>query len=343
MPDKTINLQFSLQTLLKIFLFGAGLYVVYRLQAIIILLFVSWLFASAINPLISWGERHSLPRGVSLTAIFIIFVIVLVSAIASIVPPLVVEISSLIQQIELPPVITTRLSEYNLQELEILARQLTSLPRFAGAIVTTFSSFLFLFTFSIITYYLVIERPYMHRHLIQFFGRNHDQTEIEIFINRFESQVGGWIRGELCLMVIIGFMTYIALSLLGIDYALPLAILAGLLEIVPNIGPTIAAIPAILIATITYSVPMGLIVMGVYVLIQQIENNLIVPKIMRKTTGLHPLVTILLIIIGLELGGMIGAILSIPIFLAIKVGIQEWSKMKRPGDAITNTLKQFKS
>ena len=115
-------------------------------------------------------------------------------------------------------------------------------------------------------------------------------------------------------MVIIGFMTYFSLIILGIPYALPLAVLAGILEIVPNLGPTIAAIPAIFMG-LTVSPVVGLGALATSILIQQLENNLIVPKVMQSATGAQPLATILVLLMGLTLGGVMGAILAMPLYL----------------------------
>jgi predicted PurR-regulated permease PerM len=104
--------------------------------------------------------------------------------------------------------------------------------------------------------------------------------------------------------------------ILGVPSALPLAILAGLLEIVPTIGPVIAAVPAVLVG-FTVSPVIGIAVASLYFLVQQLENHLIVPKIMQKAVGVNPLVTILSLGVGFQLGGPIGAILAVPILIVL--------------------------
>ena len=109
----------------------------------------------------------------------------------------------------------------------------------------------------------------------------------------------------------IGVITWLVLTILGIPFALPLAILAGFLEIIPTIGPIIAAIPAVIVA-FAISPLTGLVVMLAYVGIQIAENNILVPKIMQKAVGLNPIVILVAILIGGQLFGIIGALLSIP-------------------------------
>ena len=152
----------------------------------------------------------------------------------------------------------------------------------------------------------------------------------EHFVNSLERQIGGWVRGQVLLMLVIGTLTYICLSILQIPYALPLAILAGLLEILPNIGPTIAAVPALIIAYAHGSFLLTAIVGITYILIQQIENNFIVPAVMKKAAGLNPLVTILVMIVGLRLGGFLGAFIAVPAFFFVKVLAAEIYKFRLP-------------
>jgi predicted PurR-regulated permease PerM len=132
-----------------------------------------------------------------------------------------------------------------------------------------------------------------------------------------ETKLGNWIRAELLLMTAIGTMTYIGLVLLGIDTALPLALLAGMLEIIPSIGPIISAVPAVIIALVIHPL-LGLSTIALYFLIQFLENNLLVPQIMQKTTGVNPLISLLGLMVGFRLGGTVGAVLAIPTILVIQ-------------------------
>ena len=149
---------------------------------------------------------------------------------------------------------------------------------------------------------------------------------IGIFIG-VEDRLGAWVRGQATLGLTIGIMTAIGLSLLGLPYVLPLSIFAGLLEAVPNIGPIVSAIPAILIA-LTISPLMGLVTALLYFIIQQAENHLIVPFVMRKVVGLPPLVTMIALLIGGKLAGIPGALLGVPIVVTMQTIISEYYKLK---------------
>jgi len=133
-------------------------------------------------------------------------------------------------------------------------------------------------------------------------------------------------------MLGIGLMSYVGLSLFGIEYALPLAILAGLLEIIPIVGPIISAIPAIIIAlTISPSPFLAIAVAILYFIIQQFENHIIVPMIMKQAVGIPPVITILAILIGGRLAGISGALLSIPIFICLHILFQEFFTSREEG------------
>jgi predicted PurR-regulated permease PerM len=144
-------------------------------------------------------------------------------------------------------------------------------------------------------------------------------------MNNIESSLGSWVNAQLLLMLIIGLLSYIGYLVLGLKYAVPLAIIAGLLEAIPNIGPIVTTVIASLFAlTISPLTALFTVIFGI--LVQQLENNFIVPKVMSKSVGLNPLVTILLIISGSQLAGIVGALLAIPLFLTIQAVVKGLSK-----------------
>lgn len=124
-------------------------------------------------------------------------------------------------------------------------------------------------------------------------------------------------------MFAVGLLSFTGYSLLGIPFALPLAILMGLLEIVPYAGPIIASVPAVIIG-FGISPIMGLATAALIFLIQQLESYVLTPKIMQQTAGVNPIVTLLALTIGFRLGGVLGLIISVPVFLTVKVILKEY-------------------
>ena len=147
---------------------------------------------------------------------------------------------------------------------------------------------------------------------------------VQRFISALEKELGGWVIGQLSLMLIIGIATGIGLYLIGVPYALPLGILAGLLEIIPNIGPTLAAVPSVILAFLFGGPVSGVVTLLFYILLQQFEGIIITPQIMKNTAHVSPLVSILLITASLRILGAVGALLAIPVYIAVRTAYAFW-------------------
>jgi predicted PurR-regulated permease PerM len=218
--------------------------------------------------------------------------------------------------------------DYTIENIQLLANQLTSVPRIVGIIVSAFSSVLYIVSLFAITFYLLLERKQLH-HYLKFLFASEAEAKAEKFVGQIEQKIGGWVRGELMLMTIVGVTTFIGLALLRIPFALPLALLAGVLELLPNVGPTVSAIPAIIIAYLVGSWPLALFTLALYILIQQLENHLIVPQVMRAAVGINPVITILIMLTGFKLAGVSGAILAIPVYIVLQATLTEWYHFKK--------------
>lgn len=326
------NLVISAKTLFTLTLFILGVYLAWLLQGVIVALFISLLLATAINPFVVRLERRGVSRQLGITLIFLLLILSLLLIFAAVVPPFVRELYRLLDTIVIPQSLKNSLLslEYSLQDLEVIFNQLKGLPRIFDAVSGIFSVIVVAVTFGVVTYYILMERPTLHRYLVWLFGNSRDEKKAERFVDALEHQIGGWVRGEALLMFVVGGLTYLGLAILGVPYALPLAILAGVLEILPNVGPTLASIPALIIA-LTHGSPLyAAIVGGAYILIQQLENSFIVPKIMKQSVGINPLITILCMIVGLKLGGVVGAFIAVPLYLCIKVVATEWYRLRLP-------------
>jgi len=167
----------------------------------------------------------------------------------------------------------------------------------------------------VISFYLTVQEKGVKRFIMSLTPAKH-QSYLSSLIERIQRKMGGWLRGQLLLMLIVGILTYIALRLIGLKYALVLALIAGILEIVPYIGPIISAIPAVILGFVQ-SPFLALLVIILYILIQQIESQIIAPQVMRRAVGLNPIITIIAILIGAKLAGILGIILAVPITAAL--------------------------
>lgn len=324
MPSK---IEISHRTIIFTVFFLIFLYLLFLIRQILAVLFVAFILMSALNPTISRLERFKIPRGLSIIFIYLLILVVFGLTIAGVVPPLVDQTSLLISRL---PQYTQALGlpAFDHNFLTNQLNQLGSLPaNLLKITMGVFSNLLGIIILAVVTFYLLIERKNLDRYLYFLFGPD-GEKKAQRFVDELEKKLGSWIRAQLALMIIVGVMSYLGLRLLGVEFALPLALLAGILEIIPNIGPTIAAVPAVL-AGLAVSPIMGLAVAALYFLIQQIENSLIVPQVMAKETGLNPLITLVSLIIGFRLAGMVGAILAIPVVLMIQVVASEIYASKR--------------
>lgn len=179
-----------------------------------------------------------------------------------------------------------------------------------------------------LVFFWLTERPRLQRYALAF-APAHRRGGIRDAWNEVESRLGLWVRGQLILMATIGVATGIAYTLIGLPAALLLALIAAVMEVVPIVGPLLGAIPAVLIAT-TISTETALVTMGVYLLLQIIEGNVLVPIVMRNSVGLSPFLVLLSLLLGGTAGGVLGAIVAVPIVAGITVVLERLQDRDTP-------------
>lgn len=316
------KIEVSYRTIVFIFGFMGLLWFLYQIKGVLFLLFLAVILMSILRPGVGWLEKKNLPRAWAIVIVYLLLLVTLGSILALIITPLAVQTGNLLSRL---PDILTRLNIFQLElkNLNFIGAEMIKLPqqliRLIGSAAT---NLLYLFTLLVMTYYLLLEREHLTHYLLVLFGDGDGRKRAESLTDEIERVLGGWARGQLTLMLIIAVMSYIGLSLLGVPSAIPLALLAGLLEFITNIGPTLATVPAAIVG-FSISPLMGVTVIILYWLIQQIENNLLVPKIMRHAVGLNPLITISLILSGYKVAGTAGAVVAIPFFLMVKILLRE--------------------
>lgn len=314
---ETKKIEISQKTIIFTFALMLSLWFLYQIRDIIVLLFIGFILMTAVNPLVKLAKKIKIPTIVVMLGVYFGLISLVSAVVASLAPAIVEQTKGL--TLALPTYMHSLENILNTQfDPNMIGNYVNAIPSNLLRIVAgAFSNIMSVLALFFMSYYLVLERPNLHKYLLRFFPKNEAEERAENLVVAVEKQVGGWVRGELFLMAIIGVMTYAGLFFLGVPFALPLAILAGFLEAVPNLGPTLAAIPAIIIGlTVSPVIAIGTLVMAI--IIQQLENNLIVPKVMQSATGTKPLVTIIVLLIGFTLGGIAGAVLAMPIYLTIQ-------------------------
>lgn len=319
------RIEISHKTIIFIAAFCGVLWFLFQVRDILFLLFISFILMSALNPFVDKLEKLRIPRAMGIALLYIVLWGFFGGLIAGIIPGFVEQTSRLVS---LLPETLSQIDFFNenqQQFSEQIISRIGALPEnVLKIIVSLFSNILGVFTTLVVTFYLLLERKNLDKYFALLLGEAHHPKATRV-VNEIEKRLGGWVRGQLILMLIVGMLTYSGLIVLGIDIAIPLAILAGLLEIVPNIGPTLSAVPAVLIG-LSINPLMGAATAALYFLVQFLENNLLVPNVMKKATGVNPIVSIISLMIGFKLAGPLGAVLSIPTVLIIQtIGLEFFS------------------
>lgn len=320
----TRKIDISHRTIVFVAIFILGLWIMYVILDLLLLLFVAIILSSAITPLVNVFSKRGLPKVLVIVVVYIIVFFVLGGLIASILPTLIEQSSKLVTT--LPTLLAAKFNMV-VPDSSILQSELANISKNLYSVALgLFSNFLTFIFLLVLTFYLSLEKEMLQEKAAVFFiGK---EEKVRKLFSKIEDKLGAWLRGQLLLTIIIGTATYIGLTILGLPYALPLAILAGSLEVVPVIGPIISAIPAIGLA-LTYSPILAGGVAGLYLLIQQLENHIIVPQVMKRAVGLNPLVVILAIAIGSRLFGIVGGILAVPMTVVAQIIVAEvldWRK-----------------
>lgn len=290
-----------------------------EIKMIIIDLFISYIIMAALTPFVVELTKRKVPNVLATTITFLIAVSLLFLLIIPLVPFFVAQIASLIKSFPSYLDNTANLLGIRVdlnQAQAFLGAEAANLGENAYSITKSiFSGFFSFLTVMVIGFYLLLDRKNTKRALVAFFPEK-IQDKAESTMSEIEMKLGAWVRGQIVLSVFIGVLTWIMLTALGVPFALPLALIAGILEIVPTLGPIISAIPAMIVALSISPTLMIIVAIG-YIGIQMLENNILVPKIMEQAVGLNPIVIIISVGIGANLLGVIGALLAIPFISAM--------------------------
>jgi predicted PurR-regulated permease PerM len=333
-------------------LLGTLGYLVYQIKDIIIIFFVSLLFATALDPTIDRLQRFRIPRSISVIIIFILLITGFVLFIGNLIPILSKELldlgltaqnlinNLLTGKIEMPgylewlnPIIqdtfggvntnslTTNLQNYLIQFGEELRSVAGNAFKTLIAISNGLGNAILVL---LLTYFMIVDEVVIDKFVLSLFPKKYGPY-ITAKSGTIKKKVGEWLRGQIILMFAVGILTYIGLVLIGVEYAFTLGIFAGVTELIPVIGPIIGLIAAIPIAA-NQSGEIVIAVIILYFVIQRLENNLLVPMIMKQATGLHPIIVLFVMLVGFEFMGILGIIISVPVAAVGVIFLEDYLK-----------------
>ncbi|MEK7109700.1 MAG: AI-2E family transporter [Patescibacteria group bacterium] len=321
------KIEISSKTIIFTIGFILFLGVIWLIKDLIFSLFIAFIIAGALRQPVDFLETKKIHRSIGSFIVYFIFIFVIFYLFALIIPPLAGEIIILFKNLPniINKVLPTLSSNFN---LNFLSNNIPSLANETiNLIKSAFSNVIFVTSTLFFGFYFLLEKNLAQRLLGNFFD-DMELNKISLISERAQKRMSSWFWGEIILMIVVGTMTYIGLSIIGVKYVLALAVLAGLLEIIPNLGPIISSIPAILIGFSNLPI-LGVYCAILYLIVQQLENNLIVPIVMKKATGLHPIVTLIAMVIGGKVAGIMGVLLAIPSTIFIETILIESQKFSK--------------
>ena len=337
MKSNNIVIEFSPKTVVWVIATVIALWLVITIKEVLVILFLSYIFAAAINPFVDRLEKKRIPRVLAIFLVYLVIIAVVALFVETVVPPLVNQASQLVQDsgqyVDRLNNFTQSLNpSFRGKVVDIISNVGNSISSIntgdvVGKAFGVFSGAVGMIAVLVISFYLLIQKDGVEKALAFILPPKYHQKSFKIS-RKIELKMSSWVRGQLFLALLIFVINYIALSILNVDMALTLALLSGLLEMLPIIGPIVAGAAATLVA-LTISPLLALIVAAWYILVQQLENHVLVPQVMKKSVGLNPILVIVAILVGGKVMGFWGVLISVPIFACLAVIIDElWQKNK---------------
>ena len=346
--SKDISINIGSGTIIRTILFVLLLAFLYFFRELVLIILTAIVIASSIEPIAKWLIKYKIPRVLAVILIYAGVIVFFTGILASFVPLVLDEVLSFVALLpEYAKMIDTWnplyygdfLSQFStLGSLSSDFSIGSALSTLTGTIYSTFGNFwqiinnIFggVFSFILIlvfSFYFAVQEYGITNFLKIITPLKHENYVVDLW-RRSQLKIGLWMQGQLLLALLIGVFVYLGLMILGIKYALLLALLAAFAELIPLFGPILAAIPAIAIGFIGGGASTGLMVLGFYIIIQQFENHLIYPLVVKKVVGVPPLMVILALLIGASLAGFLGIVIAVPIAAVVMEFINDVEKNK---------------
>jgi predicted PurR-regulated permease PerM len=312
---------------LVVLILAYGLYVV---RDILVLVLIALFLAVSLDPVVRWLSRRGIPRPAAVAIVFVVVVAVAAAFIWSIVPPIVNQGGQLIENL---PAYLRNLSDRSKVVREVtdryhLTERLTAavagLPaklaggavgfvqRFFGTVASTL-------TVLVLTIYFTAGMPRLRRGFVRLFPPRR-RSRVSDIVDVMVDKVGGYMIGNIVISLFAGASSFICLELVGVPYALPLAFTVAFADLIPMIGATLGAVACVTVSLFTVGIwPKTVVVVLFFVLYQQVENYLLVPRVFRNTVEMPSAAVLLVAMVGGALLGLVGAVMAIPIAATVKV------------------------
>ncbi len=321
----------STSTFVRLILFLLALWFLFLIRDVIVLLFFVLIIVAGLSPTVDrWSRNITRPGAV--ISVFLLTMVIIGLLLSLVVPPFIDQLQQF--AINLPGYaerlsrsddqgFLTEATKLIVNNLNTIANQLSDL---SGTLLTktlgVINGLVAMITVLVLAFYLLLEEEGMKKIYKGIIPRDW-YDELTETTRKIAGRLGAWLRGQLLLMFVVGLAVTIGLLIVGSPYALSLGIWAGLTEAIPIVGPWIGAVPGVA-SGLAESPLQGFLVLLVYLVIQQLEGNILVPRIMSKAVGLNPVIVIIAILIGAKLYGLMGVVLAVPLAAVVGVVTEDW-------------------
>lgn len=349
--ERDIRIAITPGTIVTILLIIFGAYLLWLLRDLALLVLTAVVIASSIEPGIAFFSRHRIPRVLSALLMYVIVFGSVFSLIYFFFPPIIADAANFLSTIpqyldtlNVPPAFSGLSSatdflgsQHQAQSLvQTLLSFQSAFSSTSGGVLQLFATFfggIFSFVLVIVlSFYFALQETGVDDFLRLVTPARHEAYALDLW-KRAQKKIGLWMQGQLLLSLIVGVLVYLGLLMMGVKYALLLAVFTALAEIIPIFGSLMAGAAAAMVGLSQGGAALAVIVIGLYVVVNQFEANLIYPLIVKKVVGVPPLLVIVALIAGGILAGFLGILLSVPVAAVALEFLSDLDKRKRRAHA----------
>ncbi len=345
--DKEIRVSITSGTIVTALAIVVGAYLLWILRDLALLVLTAIIIASAIEPGVAFFIRYNVPRFVSALLVYVFVFGGIFSILYFFFPPIISDATSFLTA--MPRYLDTINITAPLSNITNTVSVVSSQPQ-AQSYIQTLLSLQSLFTSSsgsvlqllitffggifslmlviVLSFYFALQDTGVDDFIRLVMPVKYEEYYVDLW-KRSQKKIGLWMQGQILLSVIVGVLVYLGLLIIGVPYALLLAVFTAMVEIIPVFGSIIAGVVAVIVGYSDGGVAIAAIVAGLYIVVNQFESNLIYPLIVKKIVGIPPLLVIVALIAGYTLAGFLGAILSVPVSAVLLEFINDFDKRKR--------------
>lgn len=336
--DQKLPFDVSWSALWKILIMVVVAAMLYAGLNVLLGLFLAVVIAAALDGPVTWMQKKGLPRILGTLIIFIIGITIMAAVVYAILPVAISELTNfflnfkdyasplfdLIKASQALGTIGDRLNEL----ADALISGSTSLLNVAGSL---FGGLFLAIAVLILSFYLTVGQDGVEKLITAIVPHTYDDYALDLYF-RVRKKIGRWLKAQLILSFIMAISVFVGLWLLDVEYSLILGVLAGIFEIIPFVGPVFSGGLAVLLA-LSQSLTLAIYTLALFVIVQQIENHVLVPSVMRYTTNLNPAVVMISLLFGGAVFGFAGIILAVPAAVLLQELVEDWTaaKQKRRG------------